>query len=220
MKKYLTAIRKLNLKTIIFNFSYFKFAEAIRFPVLVSGKVYLRALKGTVTIKAPLKFGMIEIGYGDVGIFDKVKSRTIWHVLGNVVFENNANIGHGSKISVDTTGTIIFGNNFRITAESAVFATKQITFGANCLISWDVLIMDADVHKISAADQWINPPEAITISDDVWISCRTLILKGVYIPKGCVIAAASLVTKILEKENAIYGGVPAKLLRDNISWTL
>jgi acetyltransferase-like isoleucine patch superfamily enzyme len=220
MKKYLTALRKMNIKTIVFNFSYFRFFDAIKFPVLVSSKVYLRALKGTVTINAPIKFGMIEIGYGDVGIFDKVKARTIWHVLGKVVFENNANIGHGSKISVDNSGQIIFGNNFRITAESSVFATKKIQFGDNCLISWEVLIMDADVHKIIVSGEWVNPPESIIIGANVWIGCRTTILKGALIPDGCVLAAASLLTKALESECSVYGGVPAKLLRNNISWDL
>lgn len=220
MNKYFNAIWKLNLKTIVFNLRYFRFIDAFKFPVLISGKVYLRALKGTVTVNEPLKFGMIEIGYGDVGIFDKVKSRSIWHVLGNVIFESNASIGHGSKISVDTGGTIVFGKNFRITAESTVFATKRIEFGANCLVSWEVLIMDADVHKILTGNEIINPPATITIGDNVWIGCRTTILKGAVIPPGCVIAAASLVTKVLENQNAVYGGVTAKLLRENISWDL
>lgn len=218
MKKYLTAIRKLNLKTIIFNFSYFKFADAIKFPVLVSGNVYLRDLKGTVTINAPVKFGMIEIGFGSVGIFDDKKGRTIWHVLGKVIFERNASIGHGSKISIDTNGELTIGENFMITANSTIFVTDKISFGKNCLISWDVLIMDSDVHKIMKDGNHVNPDKPVVVGDDVWIGCRCSILKGSSIPAGSVIAANTLLHSVLEDNNCIYGGTPVKKLAENINW--
>ena len=63
---------------------------------------------------------MISIGYGEVGIFDMKRSRSIWQVYGEVVFKGKANIGHGSKISVDKNGTLELGNNFKTTAESAI----------------------------------------------------------------------------------------------------
>lgn len=101
MKKYFAAFGKLNFKTIRFNFRYFKLKDALKLPVLISKHVYLRTCKGELVIEAPLKFGMIEIGYGNVGIFDDKRDRAIWHVMGKVIFERNANIGHGSKISVE-----------------------------------------------------------------------------------------------------------------------
>lgn len=67
-------------KTIYFNFNYFTFNEAIKLPVLVSHNVYLRKTKGRVTIESPSRFG-VRIGFGDVGIFDKYRSRTIWEIV-------------------------------------------------------------------------------------------------------------------------------------------
>ena len=45
-------------------------------------------------------------------------------------------------------GKLIFGDNSEITAESVIVFYKEIIFGENCLISWDNLIMDTDLHRI------------------------------------------------------------------------
>jgi len=51
----------------------------------------------------------------------------------------------------------------------------------------------------------------VVIEDDVWIGCRSIILKGVRIGRGAVIAAGSVVTKDIPA-GAIAGGVPARVL--------
>lgn len=52
----------------------------------------------------------------------------------------------------------------------------------------------------------------IVIEDDVWIGCNAIILKGVTIGTGAVIAAGAVVTKDVP-ENCIAMGVPAKVKR-------
>jgi acetyltransferase-like isoleucine patch superfamily enzyme len=49
------------------------------------------------------------------------------------------------------------------------------------------------------------------IGDDVWIGANTVILSGVTIPSGCVIAAGAVVTKDIEPFT-IVGGIPAKVI--------
>ncbi|MGG3709701.1 hypothetical protein, partial [Heyndrickxia coagulans] len=124
-------------KTLYFNFRYLPFKEAIRLPILISHKVFLKKVKGRVTVKKPLCFG-VKIGFGDVGIFDRHLSRTIWENSGHVIFDGKANIGHGSKISV--SGLLEIGNDFVITAESSIICFKHVKFGDEVLISWENLI--------------------------------------------------------------------------------
>lgn len=219
MKKHLKFLLRLNFKTIYFNLKYLPFRQAVKLPILISNKVYLRVMSGKLIIDSPIRTGLIQFGYGNVGIFDKKKSRSIWEVSGTVIFKGKCNIGHGSKISVGSSGKLILGENFVITAETSIVAFTEIRFGNNCLLSWDILVMDTDFHKLK--DEFgniINKPRPIIIGDRIWIGCRCLILKGSIIPNNCVIGADSIVSRELEKENCLYVGSPCKMVKENISW--
>jgi acetyltransferase-like isoleucine patch superfamily enzyme len=142
-------------------------------------------------------------------------------VSGKITFNGTCNIGHGSKISVGKTGDLYFGDNFTITAESTIVCFKEISFGNNCLLSWEILIMDTDFHKIkSDKGELLNSESSIIIGENVWIGCRTTILKGTKISNGCVVGANSLINKDLLKTNSIYAGIPAKVIKENITWEL
>ena len=210
----------LNLKTIYFNFRYLPFSQAVKIPILISRRCRLQTVKGEIKIESPIKFGMISIGRGSVGIFDNKKSRTIWHVAGTVVFEGRAFIGHGSKISVEEGGILRLGNKFVCSAETAIAVKKSVTIGSDCLFSWDILIMDTDWHRIMDDNNHIiNQPSPITIGNRVWIGCRTTVLKGVHISDGNVIAACSIITKSITETNTIVGGTALlRKIKENITW--
>ncbi|MGG7662162.1 acyltransferase [Dyadobacter sp. BHUBP1] len=219
IKNVIKLISRLNFKTIYFNLKYLPLRQALLLPILVSKRTYLRNTSGKIKINAPLRTGLIRIGYGNIGIFDEKRSRTIWEVNGTVIFNGTCNIGHGSKISVSSTGSLSFGENFAITAETSIITKLNIGFGDNCLLSWDTLIMDSDLHKIkNEVGSEINAPQPISIGDNVWIGCRCLILKGAKIPNNTIIGASSLVNKPLDKENSLYAGSPCKLIKENVSW--
>jgi len=212
--------KEVNIKTIRFNFRYFPFRQAIRLPVFVSRYMYVEEAGGKIVLAGPIRTRMIRLGYRVVGIFDHKRSRSIWQVTGTIIFEGRALIGQGSKIAARNSGTIRFGDNFVMTAESTLVADqKTISFGRNCLVSWDTLIMDTDYHAITDdTGRQINPPEDITIGEHVWIGCRCLVLKGAGIPSGAIVAANSLVTRKLSGENKLFGGQPAAELKSNVRW--
>ena len=54
------------------------------------------------------------------------------------------------------------------------------------------------------------------IKNDVWIGAFSIILSGITLGNGCVIAAGSVVTKDV-KPYTIVGGVPAKFLRSRFN---
>ena len=56
----------------------------------------------------------------------------------------------------------------------------------------------------------------IVVKDDVWIGSHSIVLSGVTIGQGCIIAAGSVVSKSLEPYS-IVGGVPAKVLKKRLS---
>ncbi|WP_018610990.1 acyltransferase [Segetibacter koreensis] len=220
IKKITFLFKYLNLKTIYFNFKCFPFLLAIKFPMFLHKKVLLKNVEGKVNLPKEVFFGMVRIGFGDVGIFDKAKSRTIWEVKGSITFEGSAVIGHGSKICVGKNGKLLIGSRFNITAESTIICFHNISIGDECLLSWDILIMDTDFHTISKDDIRLNPDKPILIGNKVWVGARSCILKGSVIPNGCVIAIDSLINKFYNEENCVMAGSPAKKVIDNIEWAI
>jgi acetyltransferase-like isoleucine patch superfamily enzyme len=210
----------LSLKTVIFNFKYFEPKIALKFPVLLSRNVQIKQLKGSICIKGDIKPGMITIGFSDVGIFDFKRSKAIWNVTGKVIFKGRALIGQGSKISIEDSGELIFGENLKITAETSIVSLNKIEFGKNCLLSWDILIMDDDFHAIINKEDSTYFPKSkpIFVGDNVWIGCKTTILKGSYIPDHCIIGSNSTVNKKLEESNCLYAGNPLKARKKNVDW--
>ena len=65
-------------------------------------------------------------------------------------------------------------------------------------------------------NQGINR-KGIKIGKNCWIGAKATILDGVTIEDGCIIAAGALIREGVYKENSIYGGVPAKFIKNRIS---
>lgn len=124
----------------------------------------------------------------------------------------------GVKLSVttnDNTGAVLrIGDNVSIGDRTEIHVGKDISIGSNTLISWDCCIMDRDYHAISSDKEKIAP---VKIGDNVLIGCRSLILKGVSIGDGAVIASGSVITKNVPN-NCIVAGNPARIIRKNIIW--
>lgn len=93
---------------------------------------------------------------------------------------------------------------------------KQVTIGNYTMLAPDVKIIGED-HNFDKPDRPIifsgRPNQTKTIiGDDVWIGSRSIIMKGVKIGDGAIIAANSVVTKDVDKYT-IVGGVPAKFIK-------
>lgn len=208
------------IKTLYFNFHYLPIVQAIHLPILVFRGTKLAQMKGNVIVDGVCKFANVLIGKHGVGILDFKKERTIWqNNNGTVVFNGRAFIGSGARISVNKEAILTFGKNFCITGGSSIICSKAISFGENCLLSWDILIMDTDFHNIIDSNNIIvNKPKPITIGDHVWIGCRSLILKGVSICNDVVIAAGCRITKDITAPHVIVGGGQQRVVKDSISW--
>ena len=204
-------------KTLRFNLHYFPLKTALRLPVFVSHRTFLRELHGKIMLPEKVNTAMIKIGFGDVGHYDRKRSRSIWQVSGTVAFGGKASIGHGSKLSV--RGNLTLGADFNMTAESTIVCAHQISFGNDCLLSWDILIMDTDEHPIINQDGIrTNPDKPILVGNHVWIGCKCTLLKGTEIPNNAIVAAGTLLTSAFSGENQVIGGNPPAVIREEVRW--
>lgn len=209
------------LKTIRFNLHYFSLKDAICFPCLVYWKTNVKNWGGHIYLDGTTRFGLLRLGIPSLGMQDRSYSRTVWNVSGKIVIKGLTYIGRGTRICVMQEGKLILGDNFRVTGDTTFVCKKSIKFGNQCLLSWDIQIMDTDFHKIvTLGDETkvINADCPIVFGDGVWVGCRSTILKGSEIPNDSVIAAGTVVSGRLPKANTIYGGLgkDLKILKENV----
>lgn len=116
-----------------------------------------------------------------------------------------------SKISIGND--VYIGPNALFSSIKGIVIGNKVTFGPK------VTIM-AGNHNFKEIGSYIYDNHTkredddlpVTISDDVWIGCNAIILKGITIGRGAIVGAGSVVTKDVPPY-AIVGGNPAKLIR-------
>jgi acetyltransferase-like isoleucine patch superfamily enzyme len=126
-----------------------------------------------------------------------------------VIDDKSSDAYKESYLSIGSNTYIGEGNNIRA-------AGGRITIGENCLISQNITIV-ASNHIICKdlpirKQGWSKDNNYIIIKDDVWIGAGSVILPGITIGEGAVVAAGSVVTKNID-DYAIVAGNPAKLIK-------
>ena len=102
---------------------------------------------------------------------------------------------------------IVIGDYTTIGYDSCLFATVEITVGANCLIAPHCYLVDSNhgIRRDSLIREQDMSARRIEIADDVWIGAKAVILKGVKIGKGAVVGAGSVVSEDVPEYNIVSG---------------
>ncbi len=115
------------------------------------------------------------------------------------------------KIFVKKGAMLRIGNNTRINGVH-ISVSLEVVIGNNVRIGPYTIILDDDFHNVTGINEAAKK-KPIIIEDDVWISSRATILKGVTIGKGAVVGAGAVVTKDVPAYTLV-GGVPAKPIKN------
>jgi len=117
-------------------------------------------------------------------------------------------IGEGLKIGdhsnigpycyIGCSGYIEIGNNVMMSPRVSIYAENHV------FDRIDTTIQSQGVHR-----------QFVKIEDDCWIAANSIILAGVTIGKGSVIAAGSVVTKDVPPYS-IVAGIPATIIKQRI----
>ena len=119
-----------------------------------------------------------------------------------------------SYIRVAPSSKLILHGGF-INENVQITAGDVVEIGSDFTCGRDVVIRSYDGHTIE--QDGYNISEPIKIGNHVWVGQGATILKGVNIGDGVIIAAGALVTKDVPA-HCIVGGVPAKVIRENVRW--
>jgi len=116
---------------------------------------------------------------------------------------------------------ISIGEGTTITSARVVCDNSEIHIGKDGLWSDEILVQSNDQHGIIDLET-LKPINAgmrkIHIGDHVWIGRRTMIMPDAKMASGSLLAAGAVLTGEAE-ENCIYAGVPARKIRDGVTWS-
>lgn len=177
-------------------------------------KIYIYGNNNKIQIELPLKFENVLIQMEKDNNIFKLRTSDQKRVKdAKFYIEEGSSIIIGKNHQMHQGGLVIIANNNYKTMHNVVI-------GDNVYIARDCLIRTSDGHTIidPITLEALNEPQDVIIEDNVWITSRCTILKGTYIPSGCIVGACSLVNKQFAENNTIIGGNPAKVIKHNITW--
>lgn len=113
---------------------------------------------------------------------------------------------------MDFGKNIQFGEDVFVNASVHMQDQGGIRIGDRALIGHQVVFATLD-HGLTSTKRNNLHPAPIVLENDVWIGSNAVILKGVTIGEGAIVAAGSVVTKDVPA-NVVVGGSPARVIKE------
>jgi acetyltransferase-like isoleucine patch superfamily enzyme len=139
-------------------------------------------------------------------------------------------IGAGSifqgAIAADRPNAEVHIGSHSFVGNSTIVTAERVDIGDDVLISWGCTIVDHDSHNLHwerrsqdvrehyhGRKSWEHVPvRPVRIGNKVWIGFNTIVLKGVTVGEGAVVAAGSVVTRDVAPFTLVAGN-PARVIR-------
>lgn len=123
-----------------------------------------------------------------------------------VVGAENISVGHDVYLG---PGVMLLTTRAEIRLGDYVMSGPDLT-----IITGDhrIDVLDRPMMSLSDDEKLPENDQSVVVGSDVWLGSGVTILKGVTVADHCVVAAGAVVTKDVEPEYSIWGGVPARRL--------
>jgi acetyltransferase-like isoleucine patch superfamily enzyme len=146
-------------------------------------------------------------------------------------FNTSLTIGEGSilegAIAFEREGAAVVIGRDTFIGASQIVCASQVEIGDDVLVAWGCTISDHNSHSIAwrgrAQDvrEWYHGRKdwsqveslPVRLGNKCWVGMHSIILKGVGIGEGAIVAAGSVVTKDVPSWT-IAGGNPARVIRE------
>src|SRR5690349_11643798 len=143
----------------------------------------------------------------------QLPSQLVMRERSSLIVRRDFTIYAGHNVFVNEGATLVLGSGY-INNGLNLSCFERIEIGDDVAISENVTIRDSDNHRLNGR----QPTKPIKIGDHVWIGLNAIILKGVIIGDGAVIAAGSVVNKDIPAR-ALVAGVPARVRKTDVEWS-
>jgi acetyltransferase-like isoleucine patch superfamily enzyme len=208
------------IKTLYFNFKKFPFETAGKLPVFFYGSVKFTSITGEIQIDGKIQKGMI--GFGQPYELNSAhKGIAEIFILGKLTFKGKFQFGKDCFVFVGENAVCELGNMASMASGGKIICTEKIVLGDYARFGSEAQIIDTNFHDLvdTQTGEKLQKSSPIVIGNYNFVSSRVSIMKGTQTPNFCTIASNSLCTKDYKTlgENILIGGVPARLIRSNIS---
>lgn len=153
----------------------------------------------TVYLNAVIKDPQIEVG--DYTIYNDFVANPLLFEKNNVLYHYPI---HREKLIIGKFCSIACGTKF-------LFNCANHTLKSLSTYTFPLFYEEWELEKSNITTAWDNKGN-IVIGNDVWIGYEAVIMAGVHIGDGAIIAARAVVTKDVPPYT-IVGGTPAKEIR-------
>jgi acetyltransferase-like isoleucine patch superfamily enzyme len=123
-------------------------------------------------------------------------------------------IGHGCKVRAHE-GEVVIGAKSVLGQECTISAFQHVSIGRECIVADRVMMIDFD-HGMVEVERPIRLQgiykRDVDVGHNVWIGYGACVLRGVKVGHNSVIGTSSVVTCDVP-ENAVVGGIPARVIR-------
>lgn len=180
--------------------------------VYMHGKFVWEMHKG-----ANVRVEKTDVNIGQSFVFKKssLESRVLVS-SGATLCLHGGTISYGCDIELFKDASLTIGENALMNIGATIICANKITLGDGVTLGRNVTIRDTHGgHFINRSDFKTTAP--IEIGDHVWLCDDVIVMPGVKIGAGSVVAARSLVTKDVPP-NTLVAGSPAQVIRQNVEW--
>ena len=153
----------------------------------------------TVYLKAVIKDPSIKVG--DYTVYNDLNSNPLLFEQNNVLYHYPIN---HERLIIGKFCSIASGTKF-------LFNCANHTLKSLSTYTFPLFYEDWDLNKSDVATAWDNKGD-IVIGNDVWIGYEEIVMAGIHIGDGAIIASRAVVTKDVPPYT-IVGGVPARTIR-------
>lgn len=116
------------------------------------------------------------------------------------------------RVVVHQPGKVSIGHRSSIAEFVHIWGGGGVDIGNDVLVASHVVIASVSHDPDAKIFRETNVTKPILINDNVWVGAGAVLLPGVTLGDGCIIAAGAVVTEDVQRD-VIVAGVPARVIR-------
>lgn len=208
-------------KNIYFNLRVLPIKQAVKMPFFINYGVKVKEVhKGVIELKSScISKYMISVGRGgSEGIPVMSKGIISFSPRAKIVFEGTAQFHAGARLWLDNDAEVVFGDGFSANRNFILFFNDKICFGKNCMLGWNIQIIDGNAHQVIYDGKEKKSRCAINIGEHVWIGAEAKLMRSTSVGNNSIVAYGSCITGGVFPDNSMIGGYPAKIIKEGVNW--